>query len=77
MMAYRCMSLKLGKTGLGGEDDWTTKVGSEDDGEKGGGSQVRRSIEEGGGVDVAVVVSRWYGGQSAPSDFGALRCSRG
>jgi putative IMPACT (imprinted ancient) family translation regulator len=63
MLGWRSMSLKVGKDGLGGEDDWTTKTGGDDDGEKGGGAQVRKSVEEAGGVDVAVVVSRWYGGE--------------
>lgn len=63
MYAWRAVGLKPGKSGLSGEDDWTVKTGSEDDGEKGGGNTIRRAIEEAGGVDVVVVVSRYYGGQ--------------
>lgn len=67
MMAFRTMSLKPGKTGLK-EDDWTVKVGSDDDSEKGGGSTIRRLLEDEIAVDVVVVCSRWYGGTMLGQD---------
>lgn len=56
------MTLKVGKNGLGGEDDWTVKTGGDDDGEKGGSREVHHAIQKEAAVDVAVVVSRLYGG---------------
>jgi putative IMPACT (imprinted ancient) family translation regulator len=54
----------MGKSGLGGEDDWTLKEGGEDDGEKGASAVVKECLKESGSVDVGVVVSRLYGGTS-------------
>ncbi|GAA5842235.1 hypothetical protein JCM3766R1_005077 [Sporobolomyces carnicolor] len=62
ILAWRTMSLKVGKNGLGGEDDWTVKTGGDDDGEKGGSREVHNAIQSQAAVDVAVVVSRLYGG---------------
>ncbi|GAA5901593.1 YigZ family protein [Sporobolomyces salmoneus] len=62
ILAWRTMSLKVGKNGLGGEDDWTVKTGGDDDGEKGGSREVQSAIQKEAAVDVAVVVSRLYGG---------------
>lgn len=60
---WRGLDLRVGKNGLGGEDDYVVKLEGEDDGEKGGGLAVKRRIEQCGGVDCVVVVSRWYGGE--------------
>src|ERR1700691_1296189 len=38
--AWRCMSLKPGRTGLEGEDDFELRTGSEDDGEDWAGGKV-------------------------------------
>lgn len=64
VLAWRCLGLKPGRNGLGrdGEDDWRVEGGAEDDGEKGAGAVVREVLEREGGVDVAIVVSRLYGG---------------
>src|ERR1700729_2506974 len=43
--AWRCMSLKHGRTGLEGEDDFELRTGSEDDGEKWAGGQVLKVSE--------------------------------
>lgn len=64
MLAWRTMSLKVGKNGLG-EDDWTVRTGGDDDGEKGGMREVHSAITKEAAVDVAVVVSRLYGGRSS------------
>ena len=42
--AWRCMALKLGRTGLAGEDDFELTTGSEDDGEKWAGSKVLKVV---------------------------------
>ena len=44
------------------EEDWVVRMGSDDDDEKNAGATVKRVLEEAGAVDVAVVVSRYYGG---------------
>ncbi|GAA5869473.1 hypothetical protein JCM1840_005476 [Sporobolomyces johnsonii] len=62
MLGWRTMSLKAGRTGLEGDDDWTVKQGGDDDGEKGGARTIQECIVREGGIDVAVVVSRLYGG---------------
>jgi hypothetical protein len=64
MMGWRTMALKAGRDGLKGDDDWTVRIGGDDDGEKGGSAAIKACIEKEGGVDVCVVVSRWYGGES-------------
>ena len=56
------MSLKVGRDGLGGEEDWTVKTGGDDDGEKGAAREIHNAIQKEAAVDVAVVVSRLYGG---------------
>lgn len=63
-MGWRTLGLKVGKTGAGegGEEDWVVRMGSDDDDEKNAGATVKRVLEEAGAVDVAVVVSRYYGG---------------
>lgn len=61
VLAWRCLGLKPGKTGLDSEDDWRVEGGTDDDGEKGAGAVVREVLDKEGGVDVAIVVSRLYG----------------
>ncbi|GJE91361.1 hypothetical protein PsYK624_075100 [Phanerochaete sordida] len=63
MYAWRCMVLKPGKTGLGGEDDFEVKQGNEDDGEKFGSARILKIMQAEGVIDAVVVVSRWYGGE--------------
>lgn len=53
------MSLRPGRSGLGGPDDFTLTQGSEDDGETGGGRAVLRAMEKEGVLDAVVVISRW------------------
>ncbi|KAI0062428.1 ribosomal protein S5 domain 2-like protein [Artomyces pyxidatus] len=60
--AWRCMVLKPGKTGLGGEDDFVVVEGSEDDGESWAGGRVLKIMKAEAVMDAVVVVSRWYGG---------------
>lgn len=62
MLVYRIMALKPGKRGEIDENDWVVKVGVEQDGEDNSGRAMRDAIEDEGGLDVAVVVSRFYGG---------------
>ncbi|KPV73351.1 uncharacterized protein RHOBADRAFT_45925, partial [Rhodotorula graminis WP1] len=62
VLAWRCLGLRPGRTGLEGEDDWRVEGGADDDGEKGAGAVVREVLDREGGVDVAIVVSRLYGG---------------
>lgn len=68
MYAARFMALRSGKDGTAPED-WTSKLAGDDDGEKGGSSAIKRCLESSGAVDVAVVVSRWYGGKPGWSDI--------
>ncbi|KAJ3019770.1 hypothetical protein HKX48_001786 [Thoreauomyces humboldtii] len=63
MLAYRYLCLKPNRSGLNGPDDFHIVSGSDDDGERYGGSTILRVLEKYGCVDVCVVVSRWYGGQ--------------
>ncbi|KAA1470532.1 ribosomal protein S5 domain 2-like protein [Dentipellis sp. KUC8613] len=60
--AWRCMSLKAGKTGLDGEDDFEVIEGSEDDGEGRAGARVLKAMQTEAVMDAVVIVSRWYGG---------------
>ncbi|GAA5820134.1 hypothetical protein JCM11491_003305 [Sporobolomyces phaffii] len=62
VLAWRTMTLKVGRDGFGGEADWTVKTGGDDDGEKGAAREVHAAITSAAAVDVAVVVSRLYGG---------------
>jgi len=62
MAAWRYMSLKTGKTGLGGPSDFEVKGNSEDDGEKYGGNRILKVMQNEGIIDAVVIVSRWYGG---------------
>lgn len=60
------MVLMVGRTGVGekGAEDWSVRSGMDDDGEARAGSEVKKAIEEISAVDVVVVVSRYYGGES-------------
>lgn len=58
--AWRCMTLKTGKSGLSGPDDFAVDGGSDDDGEKYGGSKVLKVMQTEGVIDAVVIVSRWY-----------------
>lgn len=60
--AWRCLALKIGRTGLNGPDDYGLEEGAEDDGEKYGAQKITRAIKQLGATDVLVIVSRWYGG---------------
>ncbi|TPX66814.1 hypothetical protein SpCBS45565_g04205 [Spizellomyces sp. 'palustris'] len=60
--AWRYLSLKPGKTGLEGPDDFGIVSGYDDDGEKWAGSKIAKVLQEFNVVDVVVIVSRWYGG---------------
>lgn len=59
--AWRWMTLKPGRTGLGegAEDDFEVQSGSHDDGERWGGSKILNAMKEEGVLDAVVVVSRW------------------
>ena len=46
------------------ESDYILSTGFLDDNEKGGGSTILKALEKEGAVDVAVVCSRWFGGQA-------------
>ncbi|KAK7676755.1 hypothetical protein QCA50_020278 [Cerrena zonata] len=61
--AWRCMSLKGGKSGLGGPDDFEVASGSDDDGEKYAGGRILKVMQAEGALDAVVIVSRWYGGE--------------
>ncbi|KAF5348655.1 hypothetical protein D9758_006781 [Tetrapyrgos nigripes] len=60
--AWRCMTLKEGRTGLAGPDDFELKSGFSDDGEQWAGSRILKVMESLSILDAVVVVSRWYGG---------------
>ena len=57
--AWRCMTLKPGMTGLGGEDDFEVVSAYDDDGEKWAGGRVLNIMKQTGVMDAVVVVSRW------------------
>ncbi len=59
IMAWRCMVLKEGRTGLRGDDDFKIEEGSEDDGEKWAGGHVLKVMRSEAIVDAVVIVSRW------------------
>ncbi|KAL0571945.1 hypothetical protein V5O48_010017 [Marasmius crinis-equi] len=60
--AWRFMSLKKGKTGLGGPDDFKLESGCNDDDEQWAGGKVLKVMEGQAIIDAVVIVSRWYGG---------------
>ena len=57
--AWRFMTLKPGKTGLSGEDDFEVVSAFDDDGEKWAGGRVLNIMKQTGVMDAVVVVSRW------------------
>jgi putative IMPACT (imprinted ancient) family translation regulator len=59
IMAWRCMVLKEGRTGLRGEDDFKIEEGCEDDGEQRAGGHVLRVMCSEAIMDAVVIVSRW------------------
>lgn len=64
ILGWRTMELRVGKDGLSGaEEDWTVRTGGDDDEEKNGSNTIKKCLEEQGSVDVAVVISRYYGGK--------------
>ncbi|KAJ4483492.1 ribosomal protein S5 domain 2-like protein [Lentinula aciculospora] len=60
--AYRCMTLKPGRTGLVGPDDFELKTSYDDDGEQWAGIKVLKVMESLAVLDAVVICSRWYGG---------------
>ncbi|KAM0753828.1 ribosomal protein S5 domain 2-like protein [Meredithblackwellia eburnea MCA 4105] len=73
ILGWRTMGLRLGKDGMK-EEDWIVKSGGDDDDEKGGSNTVRKCLEEEASVDVAVVVSRYWGGvMLGPDRFNHMR----
>lgn len=63
MFAWRVVSTKAGKDGSS-QDDFVVKSAFDDDGEKMGGQKILSTLEATGALDVAVVCSRWFGGQN-------------
>jgi len=59
IMAWRCMVLKDGRTGLRGDDDFKVEEGSEDDGEQWAGGHVLKVMRSEAIMDAVVIVSRW------------------
>lgn len=56
--AWRCMSLKPGKSGLGGPDDFTVRSANDDDGEKNGSRKILKVMENSAVLDAVVIVTR-------------------
>jgi Uncharacterized protein family UPF0029 len=59
IVAWRCMVLKSGRTGLDGPDDFKVQTGTDDDGEQWAASKVAKVMEDEGVIDAVVIVSRW------------------
>jgi putative IMPACT (imprinted ancient) family translation regulator len=59
MAAWRTLSLKPGRSGLAGPDDFKLESASKDDGEQWGGKRILGIMEKEGVSDALVVVSRW------------------
>lgn len=57
--AWRIMDVRSGKDGLVGPDDFEVASGSDDDGEKYGGSKILRVMQRHAVLDAVVIVSRW------------------
>jgi hypothetical protein len=53
------MSLRSGRDGLAGPEDFEVVKGNRDDGEKWAGERVLRVMEREGVMDGVVIVSRW------------------
>ena len=65
ILAWRCLSLKPGKTGLDSENDFKVMIDGDDDGENGASAVIKEVLTQEGGIDVAIVISRLYGGGSS------------
>lgn len=59
MHAYRTMSLRLGRDGLSGPEDFELRSGADDDGEKYGAAKILKIMEAEGVIDAVVICSRW------------------
>jgi putative IMPACT (imprinted ancient) family translation regulator len=59
IMAWRCMVLKEGRTGLRGDDDFKIEEGCEDDGELRAGGHILSVMRSEAIMDAVVIVSRW------------------
>lgn len=59
MHAYRTMSLRAGRDGLRGPEDFELKSASDDDGENYGGARILKVMEKEGVIDAVVICSRW------------------
>lgn len=59
IMAWRCMVLKEGRSGLKGDDDFKIEEGSEDDGEQWAGGHILKVMRSKAIIDAVVIVSRW------------------
>jgi hypothetical protein len=59
IMAWRCMVLKEGRTGLRGDDDFKIEEGCEDDGEQRAGGHILKVMRSEAIMDAVVIVSRW------------------
>lgn len=57
--AWRCMTIKEGRAGLDGVDDFELKSGSKDDGERWAGERVLKVMQNLAVIDAVVIVSRW------------------
>lgn len=62
MSAWRFMTVRNDKTGLGGPDDFMLQDGSDDDGELWAGGKILKVMREEKVLDTVVIVSRWCGG---------------
>jgi len=59
MYAYRTMTLRVGRDGLLGPEDFELRTGADDDGEKYGAAKILKVMEAEGIIDAVVVCSRW------------------
>ena len=59
MHAYRIMTIKKGRDGLRGPEDFELKSASDDDGENYGGARILKAMEKEGVADAVIVCSRW------------------
>ncbi|CDZ96480.1 Uncharacterized conserved protein [Phaffia rhodozyma] len=61
MYAWKCLVLKKGRDGTGGEVDYEVREGSDDDGEKYGADRILMVME--GAIDCITFCCRWFGGE--------------
>ncbi|PPQ63035.1 hypothetical protein CVT24_005981 [Panaeolus cyanescens] len=59
MSAWRIMTLKAGKSGLGGSDEFELIQGSKDDGEAWAAGKILKVMQNNAVIDAVVIVSRW------------------